>query len=174
MENIATTAAEIELYKDMVKIGVPALFGFLAGLTPFMLEKTKMKETRRKENLEFRNTQVIELIDCFSKFSGNLSVFMSFVLSKEHNRGEIFDAKLSAASDEMLANEVGLKKAKALAGLLGNAELIKIFEEFDKLVSIALNALQDPIRENWSNKDPAISNLKNKENEVIKALSSLM
>jgi hypothetical protein len=84
MDNIATNVAEIELYKDIVKIGIPALLGLFSGLIPFFLEKNKLKESTLKEKQEFRNKQVIELIECFSIFSGNLSAYLTIIFkSKE-------------------------------------------------------------------------------------------
>src|SRR5690606_32979052 len=73
MDDIATRSAEIELYSDLVKIGVPALTGLLGGLIggliPYFLEKRKLREAERREAREYWRKQVGELIDCLSDFS---------------------------------------------------------------------------------------------------------
>jgi hypothetical protein len=69
---------------------------------------------------------------------------------------------------------VCLKKAKAIAGLLGNRLLIDKFEEFDYLASIAIQALKDPSIKNLDNKQSAINNLKGKEKEIIQTFNQLL
>jgi len=47
------TPGEVELYTDIVKIGVPAVLGFLAGTFPYIIE-------RRKESAQLLQEQIFQ------------------------------------------------------------------------------------------------------------------
>lgn len=175
MDDIATRSAEIELYSDLVKIGVPALTGLLGGLIggliPYFLEKRKLREAERREAREYWRKQVGELIDCLSDFSGTLFAYISMLRSSSFNGGEEFDSKLSNAAGQMLKREVRLKKARAIAGMMGRASVVSAIDEFDRQASESIKVLVEGIR---GTAEPAVELLKEKERRLLSALNELL
>ena len=164
---------EIELYKDIVKIGVPALVGLMAGLIPYFLERKKLQHESDRENRKFRRDQIVTLIDCYSQFAGNLSTLISMLLSKKFNGGDQFELELNQCRNKMFSNEVNLKKAKAIAALLDNSQLVNLFNEYDHSVSAAINLLGHPERKTDQEKEQTINTLRKKESELINLLNTL-
>ncbi|MCP4552953.1 MAG: hypothetical protein GY834_13140 [Bacteroidetes bacterium] len=167
------TPDEIELYKDIVKIGIPALAGLLAGLIPYVLERNKLHQEAVREGREFKRNQIIELIDCFSKFSGNLSAYISRLLSMKYSGGEKFYSKLVCSGDNVLLNEVNLTKAKVISGLIGGNQLVEAFHEYDRQTSAVINLLAKPEGISDDKKKQVVAELKKKENELIVMFNEL-
>ena len=167
------TPDEIELYKDIAKIGIPALFGFLAGLIPHFLERSKLSENSRREKVEFQRKQVIELIEAFSRFSGNFRAYISLLYSKEHNSGEEFGEKLFSYAEKMFSHEVDLTRAKAISGLLGKTDLVKKLAEYDNQASILSSIVASEKREAKELARIELEKFKIIEGEVFNCLKSL-
>lgn len=165
---------EIELYKDIAKIGIPALFGFLAGLIPYLLERSKISEGIRVEKIEFQRAQVIELIEAFSLFSGSFRSFTSLLFAKQHNSPEEFGEKLFTYAENMFSHESNLAKAKAISGLLGKSNLVSKFAEYDIQASLVTHILSSESRENKELGKVELQKLKGIENDIFNSLKTLL
>ncbi|WP_119968125.1 hypothetical protein [Shewanella japonica] len=172
MESVVNNVAEIEAYKDLIKIGIPALFGLLGalvgGLFPYRLQKAKLADEKRRENAEFNKKQICELIDCFSKFSGSLFAYCNILLSKQNNNGVGIDSKVTEFGSMMLENEINLVKSKAIAGFLGHSDIVSKIVEFDELASETIQILLKP-----NNDKSCIGKLRTKEADLVNMLSKV-
>lgn len=175
MDDIATRSAEIELYSDLVKIGVPALTGLLGGLIggliPYFLEKRKLREAERRETREYWRKQVGELIDCLSDFSGTLFAYISMLRSSSFSGGEEFDSQLSKAAMQMLEREIRLKKARAIAGMMGRVSVVNAIDDFDKQATESIGILVRGVRDTA---EPTVELLKEKERALLLSLNELL
>ena len=173
MESVVNNVAEIEAYKDLIKIGIPALCGLLGvlvgGFFPYRLQKAKLADEKRRENAEFNKKQICELLNCFSKFSGSLFSYCNILLSKQSNYGEGIDSKVTELGVEMLSNEVHLVRSKAILGFLGHPDIVSKILEFDELASETIQILLKPANDTKS----CISKLRAKEAELINMLSKV-
>ncbi|WP_432462920.1 hypothetical protein [Agarivorans sp. QJM3NY_33] len=79
---------EIELYKDAIKIGVPAIVGLMAGLIPYLIERKKVSVQRLIENEKGRRELIISFSEALSIYIGSSSAYISYLLSSEFNYGE--------------------------------------------------------------------------------------
>ena len=145
MDSVINSTAEIEAYKDLIKIGIPALVGLLGGLIggyfPYSIQKSKIEDEKRRENADFKRKQLCELLNCFSIFSGSLFSYCYILLTKESNNGAGIDAKVTELGVEMLSNEVHLVKSKVISGLLGHPDIVSKIIEFDELASETIQIL---------------------------------
>ena len=155
MEHIATSAAELELYKDMVKIGIPAIAGIAAGLIPYALEKIKIKNTEYKDQQDFKNNQAVELVNSLSEFSGVLSSYISILGSTHIDNSDHFKVFSKKGMEEFNSSYKLLAKSKAIAGLLGQHDLVTKIESYHKLVVPLIDAFNpmnhadDKVKNEW-------------------------
>ncbi|UYG01259.1 hypothetical protein [Halomonas sp. GD1P12] len=77
---------------------------------------------------------------------------------------------MSQAGQEMLANEYHLKKARAIAGLIGEKNLLSLLEEYDGQASETINAVIKGVPD----PENSIKDLKLMERKVIKSLDVLL
>ena len=174
MEEISVQIARLEVWSDLVKIGVPALVGLISGLVvglvPYFIERQRLKDLRREEALKFRRDQVSDLIDSLSIFSGHLYRYVSAQQSLFHNHNEAIEEYVSQAGQEMLANEYCLKKARAIAGLIGKKELSDSLEEYDRQTTATIKSLIKRVPD----PEESIDSLKRVERRVLDNLDQLL
>ncbi|PMG43513.1 hypothetical protein BCU91_05135 [Shewanella sp. 10N.286.52.B9] len=164
---------EIELYKDAVKIGFPAFAGLIAGFIPYLLERSKVKQEEKSNNQNFRRAKINELIDCFSSFSGKLYGYTSHLLSIGMYPEKSQVETLKTSGFDMLSQESNLSKAKAIAGLLGNSEIVNKVNEFDTQATETINTLNNS-KALKEQKLESIRLLRIKETEFILVLKNLL
>jgi hypothetical protein len=165
---------EIELYKDAIKIGVPAVVGLMAGLIPYLIERKKVSVQRLIENEKGRRELIISFSEALSKYIGSSSAYISYLLSSEFNGGEEWGERVSESAKKMLENEVDRTKTKALSGLLGNTKVIDSILEYDKYVGEVISLLAHPKRTEEEEKNQAIGRMKESEKELLYALGKLI
>jgi hypothetical protein len=165
---------EIELYKDAIKIGVPAIVGLMAGLIPYLIERKKVSVQRLIENEKGRRELIISFSEALSKYIGSSSAYISYLLSSEFNGGEEWEGRVSESAKKMLENEVDRTKTKALSGLLGNTKVIDSILEYDKYVGEVISLLAHPKRTEEEEKNQAINRMKESEKELLYALGKLI
>lgn len=165
---------EIELYKDAIKIGVPAIVGLMAGLIPYLIERKKVSVQRLIENEKGRRELIISFSEALSKYIGSSSAYISYLLASEFNRGEEWEERVLESATKMLENEVDRTKAKALSGLLGNTKVIDFILEYDKYVGEVISLLAHPKRTEEEEKNQAIGRMKESEKELLYALGKLI
>jgi hypothetical protein len=165
---------EIELYKDAIKIGVPAIVGLMAGLIPYLIERKKVSVQRLIENEKGRRELIISFSEALSKYIGSSSTYISYLLSSEFNGGEEWEGRVSESAKKMLENEVDRTKTKALSGLLGNTKVIDSILEYDKYVGEVISLLAHPKRTEEEEKNQAINRMKESEKELLYALGKLI
>jgi hypothetical protein len=165
---------EIELYKDAIKIGVPAIVGLMAGLIPYLIERKKVSVQRLIENEKGRRELIISFSEALSKYIGSSSTYISYLLSSEFNGGEEWEGRVSESAKKMLENEVDRTKTKALSGLLGNTKVIDSILEYDKYVGEVISLLAHPKRNEEEEKNQAINRMKESEKELLYALGKLI
>jgi len=172
MTDLTSELARIDLYKDIAKIGIPALVGLLAGLIPYFLEKQKITDANSREQRKFHQSLVSELIQCFSDYSSAYFRYVALVGSKARgSNGEKLRETTFEAGDETLVKGVRLKKTRSIAALLGNKNLVDSLDEFDHFSKKAINKiLENP----QVNAQELISEVKNKEKNVLDNFKSLL
>lgn len=162
---------EIELYRDLIKIGIPALVGLLSGsiigLIPYFLEKQKIKNSNSREDIQFRRLQTVSLIDSLSEFSGNLNRYISLKITRGRD-DDGYKRMLAEASNELLASEFKLNRAIAIAGMLGCDSLVEKLTEYDIQASKTINSV------NNTGQTDTIDSLKQLHSELIGSLSELL
>ena len=168
------TPEEIELYKDAIKIGVPAIVGLMAGLIPYLIERKKVSVQRLIENEKGRRELIISFSEALSKYIGSSSAYISYLLSSEFNGGEEWGKRVSESATKMLENEVDRTKAKALSGLIGNTKVIDSILEYDKYVGEVISLLAHPKRTEEEEKNQAVGRMKDSEKELLYALGKLL
>ena len=177
MENLVDKTAELEVYKDLIKIGIPAIIGLLGGLSggyfPYRIQSAKLKEESKQKRIEFKRIQVLDLIDCFSIFNGNLSAYNSMLISGDGSSGDEYQDKAHQLAYQLLDSETKLVKAKAIAGLLGYPKIIEKLDDFDKQASATIKILLDPRIQNQPNKQPSLDLLRSKQVELLKLLGDI-
>lgn len=177
MENIANKTAEFELYSDLIKIGLPAaltLFaGLIAGLLPYLLEKRKLREAIKQEARAFYRAQSIELIECISYFSGRLFHYINIQLgcNKISGLSEEQESQLVVSEQQVSEAEEKLKKARAIAGMLGKQIILDKIDEFDSQTTITFNSLAGATSDESKE---YLRLLRNKEKEMMSSLNSLI
>jgi hypothetical protein len=165
---------EIELYKDAIKIGVPAIVGLMAGLIPYLIERNKVSVQRLIENEKGRRELIIRFSEALSKYIGSSSTYICYLLSSEFNGGEEWDKMVSESSTKMLENEVDRTRAKALSGIIGNTKVIDSILEYDKHVAEVISLLAHPKRTEDEEKRKALARMKESEKELLYALGKLL
>ena len=172
MTDLTSELARIDLYKDIAKIGIPALIGLVAGLIPYFLEKQKIKDVNSREQRKFHQSLVSELIECFSDYSGAYFRYVALVGSKARgSSGEKMRETAFEAGNETLLNGARLKKARSIAALLGNKDLVSTLDEFDEFSKKAINKILENPK---INSLELISEVKNKEKDVLENFNSLL
>ena len=173
MTDISVELAQIALYTDIAKIGIPALAGILVGLIPYFLERKKLSASNLKEQRIFYQSQVIELIECFSDFSGSYFRYLSFIIATQ--KGTLQDDKMIketfSAGNELLKSEMRLKKARAIAALIGNTQLVQSLDDFDTESQKTLTKMNKSPR---MDSKEIITLVKNKEKIVLSNLNSIL
>ncbi|ROS70921.1 hypothetical protein [Vibrio crassostreae] len=165
---------EIELYKDAIKIGVPAIVGLLAGLVPYLIERNKVSTQRMIEKDKSKRELVLSFSDALSQYIGSSSAYISYLLSKEFNRGEEWDKSVSESAKKMLDNEVDRTRAKALSGIIGDTEVIDSILEYDKCVTNVISLLAHPKRPDKTEKETVLNRMKESEKVLLHSLSKLL
>ncbi len=165
---------EIELYKDAIKIGVPAIVGLLAGLVPYLIERKKVSSQRLMEAEKSRREVIITFSEALSKYIGSSSVYISYLLSSEFNGGEEWEKRVSESSEKMLENEVDRTRAKALAGIIGNSNVIDSILLYDRCVSDVISLLTHPKRTDEEEKNVLLEKMKESEKKLLYALGKLL
>lgn len=175
MEDIALEAAKIEVWNDLVKIGIPALAGLISGLSVSLIslfvEKQRHKNLVKQESINFQRQKVSELIESLSIFSGHLFRYVSAQIALHKYYHEGGEEYVGEVGKEMLANEYNLKKARAIANLIGNDDLCNSLEEFDKQASETIQSLVDKMHDHPQESTEA---LKQKERKVLNDLNKLL
>ncbi|WP_288368142.1 hypothetical protein [uncultured Alcanivorax sp.] len=174
MEEAAIEVAKLEVLSDLIKIGVPAFAGLLSGLVvglvPYYIEKQRLKDSKQQETVKFRREKVAELIDALSIFSGHLYRYVSAQQSLFYNYNEAGEEYVSQVGQDMLANEYHLKKARAVAGLIGETVLSELLEEYDRQASVTIKAILKRVPD----PEKSIEDLKLVEKKVMKNLGVLL
>lgn len=168
------TPEEIELYKDAIKIGIPALVGLLAGLVPYFIERRKIGIQKQIESEKSRKEIILQFSDALSKYLGSSSAYISYLLSSEHNGGDEWDEKVAKSATKMLEDEVDRTRAKALAGLIGNSDVIDLLLEHDSAVSNVISLLAHPRRVEAEEKDKVINQMRQCEKNLLLSLGALL
>ncbi|WP_305858099.1 hypothetical protein [Balneatrix alpica] len=165
---------EVELYKDAIKIGVPAIIGLLAGLVPYLIERKKISSQMLMEKERSRREIIISFSEALSKYIGSSSAYISYLLSSEFNGGEEWEKRVSASAAKMLSNEVDRTRAKALAGIIGNSNVIDSILFYDRCVSDVISLLAHPKRTNKEEKKILLEKMKESEKKLLYALGKLL
>lgn len=84
--------------------------------------------------------------------------------------GEEFEPRLSSAARQMLEREARLKKARAIAGMMGRASVVNAIDEFDKRSTESIAVLVRGIRDTGA----AVDLLKEKERRLCSLLNELL
>ncbi|EOE6055827.1 hypothetical protein HPY06_14575 [Vibrio cholerae] len=132
---------EIELYKDALKIGIPALVGLSAGLVPYFIEKRKVAIQKTIEDDKAKRALVISFAEALSEYQGSSRAYISYLVSSRYNAGEGWGEIIGSASQKMADNEVNRVKAKSLAGIVGNTEVVNALLEYDKCITDVMSLL---------------------------------
>ncbi|PKG59213.1 hypothetical protein, partial [Shewanella sp. GutDb-MelDb] len=135
---------EIELYKDAIKIGVPAIVGLSAGLIPYLIERWKISAQRDIENDKGRREIIISFSEALSKNIGSSTAYIAYLLSSDFNSGKGLAEKITESSVKMLESEIDRTRAKALSGIIGNNLVTDALLEYDKYISDVISFLIDP------------------------------
>jgi len=132
------TPEEAIILSDAIKIGLPALIGLMAGLIPYLIERKKLSIQKEINECNKKSEIAWALVESFSKFSGSASEYLSILLSRKLNLEGEWHERLEKAGNNMLSLESEIMKAKALAGITGNKELLDAFIQYDKMISRAI------------------------------------
>ncbi|EOK5734527.1 hypothetical protein ACWOUW_004267 [Vibrio vulnificus] len=165
---------EIELYKDAIKIGLPALFGFLAGLVPFVIEKSKSAALEKIESEKNKRELVLQFSDALSTYFGNSSAYIIFLMSKQNNGGEEWDKRFQRASDRHLESEIDRVKTKTLAGVIGNDEVINALLDYDNAYGRVIVLYESYLIAEEDARKLAFKRMHESERKLLKALSKLL
>jgi hypothetical protein len=168
------TPEEIELYKDAIKIGVPALVGLLAGLVPYFIERRKVNIQQEIEREKSRKEIIFKFSDALSKYLGSSSAYISYLVSSEHNGGDEWNKKVSKSATEMLEGEIDRIRAKALAGLIGNSDVIDLLLEHDSAIRKVLNLLAHPRRVEIEEKERVLCEMRQCEKSLLLSLGKIL
>lgn len=139
------SADQVELYSDMVKIGVPALVGLLAGLIPFLIERHKVSAQIAMEREKARQDIVLKFADALSNYTGKTTAYMAAQVTMSHhaiknpNGKTDWKERVRKTGAEMLEAGVDRTKAKALAGILGKPEVLSALLDYDRCASEIIN-----------------------------------
>jgi hypothetical protein len=177
MSDVVNNAAEIQLYSDLIKIGIPSLVGILAtlstGIIPLLMEKSKQKESINIENRTFRREKITELITLLSDYSGSLSHHLSARRSLKSYHHDDIKKQVSNTGFEYFSNLSKLKKAIAIAYLLNEPSIGEKIQSFDDQICVSLNFLFQNDDHEASEAELNRSKLKKLENDLFLELSLL-
>lgn len=165
---------EIELYKDVIKIGVPAIVGLLAGLIPYLIERKKVSVQKQMESEKGRREIIISFSEALSKYIGSSSAYISYLLSSKFNGGEEWEKMVTESAKRMLENEVDRTRAKALSGIIGNSQVVNSILEYDKYIGEVISLLAHPKRTDEQEKNQALEKMKKSEKELLYALGTIL
>ncbi len=175
MDEVANRAAEIELYADIVKIGIPAITGllgaFIGVLATLLIEKSRINAAAKRERQEFYRQQIANLINDLSEFSGSLFTYISLLSSRKYNHSEALESKITESGIEMLSKNIHLKKAKVALCILNHSEITELLDAYDEQASIAIDTI---LHSSKQNAEPAIKILKLSEKKLFKSLHVLL
>ncbi|WP_417864272.1 hypothetical protein [Vreelandella venusta] len=176
MEDIAVQIAQLEFWSDFTKMAIPGLIGLLTdvatGVIPYFVEVRRLEDKRQQDESLFRREKMSELIDSLSIFSGNLMRYLSVLKSAVHDQDAQFNDFLRSSGQELLQNEYHLKKARAIAGMLGSQSLSDLLASYDKKASeVVRYAIKN--MGNYKN-DDIFEDLKNIEKDVMEKLNVLV
>ena len=175
MDEMTVQVARIELWSDLIKIGIPAVAGLVSGLivglVPYFIERRRLDNASQQENINFYRGKITDLVDALALFSGHLYRYISALQSSMINSNDVSDEYASHSGQEMLANEYYLKKARAIAGLIGAKKLLASLEEFDGQASKAIQVL---IKRGPGDPEDAVRQLKVAEKRVMSDLDYLL
>ncbi|MFA0108363.1 hypothetical protein AB4380_00130 [Vibrio breoganii] len=165
---------EIELYKDALKIVIPALVGLLAGSVPYFIEKRKVAIQKSIEDDKAKRALVISFTDALSEYQGSSRAYISYLVNSRYNAGEEWAKIINAASQKMLDNEVNRVKAKSLAGIVGNTETIDALLEYDKCTTEIMSLLAKPQKADKKAEQEKLRKLENAERALLHSLNQLL
>lgn len=164
---------EIDLYNDALKIGIPALVGLLAGLVPYFIEKRKVAIQKTIEDDKAKRALVISFTDALSAYQGSSRAYISYLVNSRYNAGEEWGKIINSASQKMLDNEVNRVKAKSLAGIVGNTDVINALLEYDKCITEVMGFLAKAQHINGKTEQEQISKLASAERVLLCSLNRL-
>lgn len=173
MSELAVNLALIELLKDVAKIGIPAASAVASGfLLPYFLEKFKSKAAAKKEFRDFSRKQIAEAIECLADFSGQLFSYIYICKSHHINRGvEEYDILQSNSSQDLVFNEVKLKKVRAIIGMLGHSSIADKLAQFDDQANETVRHVFPNLS---SEASASLKKLKLKERDLFASLNQLL
>ncbi|MDN3617244.1 hypothetical protein ACFFUS_22160 [Vibrio gallaecicus] len=178
MTDIVQTASEVEIYRDLIKIGIPALVGLAGGLLggylPYRIQKAKLDAESVQKDKKYHREQLTELIDNLSVFSGDLSSYISILISMPREPDEQYNNLVKEMAIRMYSSESKFIKARILAGFLGGSSVVEKMNAFNLQSSNTLKVLliNSPSgREKWGD---SLKELKNSELELMDAIHEVM
>jgi hypothetical protein len=164
---------EIDLYKDLIKIGVPGVIGLLAGLVPYLIERKKLTSMQDLEKLKAHQDLILQFTDTISVYIGSSSAYIAYLRSRDLNRGEKWNDAVSNAAKRMLEHEVERSKCKTLAGIIGNAEVLDKLVDYDQSVTTVLALLATNLHSEKDLLEEKILCMKEKEKLMLISFSNL-
>ncbi|WP_077343619.1 hypothetical protein [Pseudocolwellia agarivorans] len=165
---------EIELYKDIIKIGIPAVVGLSAGLIPYMIERRKISAQRYMENEKGRRELILSFSEALSKNIGSSTSYIAYLLSSDFNCSKDMAEKISESSVKMQESEIDRTRAKALSGIIGNNLVTDALLEYDKCISKVISFIIDPKCSDKNERNSLIEKMKLSEKEFLHALGKLL
>jgi hypothetical protein len=109
-----------------------------------------------------------------SKYLGSLASHISYLLSSEYNGGDEWDEKVSQSAVKLLESEVDRTRAKALAGLMGNSDVIDFLLEHDGAINEVIKLLAHPRKVEAEARDKVLSNMRQCEKKLLLSLGNLL
>ena len=159
---------KLQLYSDLIKIGIPSLAGLLAGLIPFFIERKKSNALLQRDKFLSEKDNSLLLIEKISEFTKVVDVYIADMCHElSFDEYERFLAHKKAYDKNI--NHVGsnIKYARMLAISLDLSEVADKIQIYSKSFSGAVAAL---ISKEPSKRINALEILRKSEDEMVNAM----